>query len=896
MAILTSDSGSFYNLRVSSSLAVTGSTFLTLNTTSSAANVVMVNPSTGQLYYTASSAVANTSVFPYTGSAIISGSLIVTGSTTSTLGFTGSLLGTASFVSGSVHGSTNPALSASYAATASFALSASYASGSTSASYAATSSIATSASFATTASFVISASFAQTATTASNIIATVPSAPNTSYYITFVTSSGTSPQPIYITGNLTYNNTTQALNATASWAVSASVATSSSYALSASYAATASIATSASYAATASFVLSSSYALTASYAPLAAQVQGGANNYIPLWTGSTQLTSSVMYQTGSNIGINKIPSTALDMIGTATITGSLKVQTAGTGTNLSGGFAITTGLTNVDYATYMKLGNYTIEALRTNEYHFNGYQSGLYLKGGQPYLAGTAPTFIWGNGYGPFNSSGLEIGVNSTGEYANADSYPSSSNNYYFINTRLVTPSPSTNQRRSLYIGAQEIKFWVSGSTNDNTFTSAPAMTITSGSNVGIGTTTSAYKLETSGSGISGSLNVDNTLYVSGGYVSVGTNNIGAGVTPTSNFGTNKEIYANGGFNVGNPNSLSYVKTGMYAGSSNDLKFWSGNSQIVTMTYVGGTGTSADSLKIAESYNASSGTGTVSALRIIGSTQPAGANSVNYNQIYITPAYSQSVGTGAIRGIYYNPSIQTLGSSTHTAIETTSGNIIFGGNNITASISGSLIVSGSSLTFDIPSKANNYVLKSDANGGATWANPSILAANIIASGSVSASIDVGTGSLTVTSGSKSLMQVVNDGSTRFSGSISIGDPALNGLGLKLVNNYGGGTITFSNDGLGSISLTAPNNTITFTGNYKFQSTPTGTSVATCAVLEASSTTRGFLPPRMTGAQAEAISTPLDGLMVFASSGNGSTITSTGWWGYSGSLWRKFNIT
>ena len=195
------------------------------------------------------------------------------------------------------------------------------------------------------------------------------------------------------------------------------------------------------------------------------------------------------------------------------------------------------------------------------------------------------------------------------------------------------------------------------------------------------------YQLTVTGSVVTlGTASIDNTLYVSGGYVSVGTTNIGAGVTPTSNFGTNKEIYANGGFNVGNPNALSYVKTGMYAGSSN-LAFWSGNGQIVTMTYVGGTGTSADSLKIAESYNASSGTGTVSTLRIIGSTQPAGANSVNYNQIYITPAYSQSIGTGAIRGIYYNPTITTLGSSTHTAIETTSGNIIFGGIP-TSSISG----------------------------------------------------------------------------------------------------------------------------------------------------------------------------------------------------------------
>jgi len=59
-----------------------------------------------------------------------------------------------------------------------------------------------------------------------------------------------------------------------------------------------------------------------------------------------------------------------------------------------------------------------------------------------------------------------------------------------------------------------------------------------------------------------------------------------------------------------------------------------------------------------------------------------------------------------------------------------------------------------------------------------------------------------------------------------------------------------------------------------------------------AILEAVSTTKGFLPPRMTGAQAEAITTPAAGLMVYANSGNGTTITSIGWWGFDGTNWVK----
>lgn len=61
-----------------------------------------------------------------------------------------------------------------------------------------------------------------------------------------------------------------------------------------------------------------------------------------------------------------------------------------------------------------------------------------------------------------------------------------------------------------------------------------------------------------------------------------------------------------------------------------------------------------------------------------------------------------------------------------------------------------------------------------------------------------------------------------------------------------------------------------------------------------AALEVSSTDKGFLLPRMTGAQAEAISAPVNGLVVYVNNGNGSTITSIGFWGYSGGSWTKLN--
>jgi hypothetical protein len=63
--------------------------------------------------------------------------------------------------------------------------------------------------------------------------------------------------------------------------------------------------------------------------------------------------------------------------------------------------------------------------------------------------------------------------------------------------------------------------------------------------------------------------------------------------------------------------------------------------------------------------------------------------------------------------------------------------------------------------------------------------------------------------------------------------------------------------------------------------------------AASAILDVVSTTKGFLPPRMTATQASAISTPAQGLLLFVTDTDG-TFTSVGWWGYNGSTWEKLN--
>ena len=65
----------------------------------------------------------------------------------------------------------------------------------------------------------------------------------------------------------------------------------------------------------------------------------------------------------------------------------------------------------------------------------------------------------------------------------------------------------------------------------------------------------------------------------------------------------------------------------------------------------------------------------------------------------------------------------------------------------------------------------------------------------------------------------------------------------------------------------------------------------GTSAAVAsAILDVNSTTKGALLPRMTGSEAEAISSPATGLIIYCTNGNGSVITSVGLWNYNGTAW------
>lgn len=57
-----------------------------------------------------------------------------------------------------------------------------------------------------------------------------------------------------------------------------------------------------------------------------------------------------------------------------------------------------------------------------------------------------------------------------------------------------------------------------------------------------------------------------------------------------------------------------------------------------------------------------------------------------------------------------------------------------------------------------------------------------------------------------------------------------------------------------------------------------------------SIFTLQSTTKGFLLPRMTATQAEAISSPAEALIIYATDGSGSVITTKGFWYYNGTAW------
>jgi hypothetical protein len=316
---------------------------------------------------------------------------------------------TASYViSASYATSASQALSASYALTASYVASASYA---TTSSYTLSSSYAASASQAISASYALSSSYA---TSASYVLSA--SYATTASYVLSSSYAETSSYTLSSSYALTSSVATSASYAqTASFVISSSYAETASYVVSSSYATTSSVATSASYASNstsasyASSSTSASYAETASYALNG--VAGGDDSYIPLWSGSTALTSSVLYQTGSSIGINVIPTDLSYPLSFASTTGP-KINLFA---NANYGFGVNNGLLQIFADT-------NSDRVGIGYGNFNTFTETLTIRGNNVGIGTISPSY--------------SLDVSGSGNFSNIDK-----NAEIYINEASVSPS-----------------------------------------------------------------------------------------------------------------------------------------------------------------------------------------------------------------------------------------------------------------------------------------------------------------------------------------------------------------------------------------------------------------------------------------------------------------------
>jgi hypothetical protein len=362
----------------------------------------------------------------------------------------------------------------------------------------------------------------------------------------------------------------------------------------------------------------------------------------------------------------------------------------------------------------------------------------------------------------------------------------------------------------------------------------------------------------------------------------------------------NGEIRTNNGIRI----ATNGAQTGFYGGA-NIIDFFAGNNKLSTWGLVAAGGTYYDNFPTF-TYNTGD-TGITNIFKIRGTVTSNSANAAGLTQLNISPQYNQQTfGTGPLRGIYYNPSFGSGGvnTSAHVAFENTSGDNAFNsagtsktnffGNDIEISKNpsgyagysriypGPPLFIGGTTNFSDTSRA--YITQGVLGGNNMTAN-TVLIRNLLGDVSQSAS-----GIYTNTQLSGRVLSISGNAEYRF---LDINPSYDNG---QQISTYKG-TIRGVYYNL-TKSTPFPADAINIAwenvnGNVLLGTTSGQVGVGTnspdtSSLLDVSSTTQGFLPPRMTQAQRLAILSPAEGLIVY-------DITNSALGIYSGGGWRKLSM-
>jgi hypothetical protein len=235
-----------------------------------------------------------------------------------------------------------------------------------------------------------------------------------------------------------------------------------------------------------------------------------------------------------------------------------------------------------------------------------------------------------------------------------------------------------------------------------------------------------------------------------------------------------------------------------------------------------------------------------------------------------TPPYLQALYQGNVDArLYFGSSLQIRsGTSTPYGIDcggiTSSGNIFVGGGKLEIASSTDNVLQFTDLgAINIgvigTADATSYIQV--RTGNATNMSNGTLSTAFFNSGNVG----IGT---TTDAGYK--LDV--NGTARVNGVLTVGNSTITG-------NFG--AMTLSNNGVAGVALSFTNSS--FGSNNPCILGTQGLSAHSSSQLEIKSTTKGFLPPRMTSTQRDAIATPATGLQVFDTTQNAiCEYTGTAW--------------
>ena len=602
-----------------STLFANSSPIVTLNTASGQIEVAGITASLSASFATNANLLNNTAstVFATTGSNNFSGSQTVQGNIT----VIGSLIAQQYVVSSSVSyftssnfdGSTkfgdtdsdthqftgslrSPNITGSLLGTASIALIALVA---LTSSYINVATNAVSSSFASTASVSVSSSYSSYAITSSYVLNSVSS----SYSLNSVSSSYSNVA----------NTSTSATSAT-----SANTATSSSFATTAG---TATSATSANSATSASYALTASFALNSSGGGGGSGTVSGSVNYISKFTSGSAIGNSVIYETGSNIGIGTInPNAKLNINSSGSlVSGSVVFSVEGTQGSL---FSVDDSLSGSLMSVNDISGLPILEVFSDDRLVVGTYNSNALVVTGSRVGIGTnnpiAKLQVSGNISGSSFTSSVSNGVGflGTSSFAVTASFSLTASN-------VVTASYALNALTASFAlnasGGGGGSGTVTGSLNyiskfTSTTTVGNSVMYETGSNIGIGTINPNAKLNinSSGSLVSGSV-VFSVEGTQGSLFSVDDSLSGSLMSVNDISGLPiLEVFSDDRLVVGTYNSNALVVTGSRVGigTNNPIAKLQVNGNISASSFTGSVfGTSSWSTNaLTASYAAGGGT------------------------------------------------------------------------------------------------------------------------------------------------------------------------------------------------------------------------------------------------------------------------------------------------